>query len=152
MNTIKIWTDGACSGKTHRGGAAAIIIYNDEFLNSETFSEENSTNQRMEIKAVTIALSRIKPSEETLIEVYTDSAYVCNCFNDGWWKNWVRNGWVNASRKPVANRELWEELLSYYTELNKITKVEFKKVKGHNGDFYNEMADKLAVRASRGEN
>lgn len=150
---IQVWTDGACSGNPGKGGAAAIIRYTDNMIKELTFHEENSTNQRMEIKAVIIAFKEIlkTPHNEENIEVYSDSAYVCNCINQRWYEKWFKNGWINSKKEPVANKDLWVPFFEMLTELEKNHKVSFIKVKGHSGNTWNEKVDRLAVMASKGD-
>ena len=85
------------------------------------------------------------------MEVHTDSEFVCNGFNKGWLNNWQRNGWRTAQKKPVANRELWEQML----EITQGPIVTFTHVRGHSGDPMNELCDRLAneeaEKAERGE-
>jgi len=76
--------------------------------------------------------------------IVSDSTYVVKCFQDRWWQSWLRRGWVNSQRKPVANRDLWEPLITLYRERGD---VEFRWVKGHSGDRWNDEADRLAVEA-----
>jgi ribonuclease HI len=105
--------------------------------------ENPSTNQRMEITAVLEAL-RAYPSGE--VTIVSDSTYVVNCFRDKWWDGWLKRGWLNAAKKPVANRDLWEPLLDiYFARRDEIT---FRWVKGHGTDPMNTKADLLAVEAS----
>lgn len=150
---IQIWTDGACSGNPGSGGAAAIIRYSNSTVKEITFYEEQSTNQRMEIKAVIIAIAEIlkTPHDEKNIEIYSDSAYVCNCINQEWYKKWFENGWINSKKEPVANKDLWENLFQMLKELKEDYQITFIKVKGHSMNTWNERADRLAVRASKGE-
>lgn len=150
---IQIWTDGACSGNPGSGGAAAIIRYSNSTVKEITFYEEQSTNQRMEIKAVIIAIAEILKTshDEKNIEIYSDSAYVCNCINQEWYKKWFKNGWINSKKEPVANKDLWENLFQMLEELKEDYQITFIKVKGHSMNTWNERADRLAVRASEGE-
>ena len=102
---------------------------------------KNTTNNIMEITAVLEALKTLKfPCE---VDLFSDSAYVVNCFLQGWIYNWIKKGWKTASGEPVKNRDLWEELLS----LTKIHKVNFHKVKGHADNKYNNRCDELARMA-----
>ena len=94
--------------------------------------------------AVLEALRSLTESAETDIEIVSDSTYVVNCFRDGWWKRWERNGWRNSKRQPVANDDLWRPLI----ELVKSHNVEFRWVKGHSGDPMNDLVDRLAVGAT----
>ena len=103
--------------------------------------ELNTTNQRMELTACIKALEQIKAAGYT-VEVYTDSAYLANCIQRKWYLTWQKNGWKNARREPVENRDLWERLL----KLLSLHKVHFHKVTGHAGLEMNERADELARR------
>ena len=95
----------------------------------------------MEITAAVEGLKMLKfPCE---VNLYSDSAYVVNSFNQGWIYKWKKNGWQTSSKEPVKNKELWEELY----ELTKIHKVNFIKVKGHSDNEYNNRCDKLAKDA-----
>jgi len=98
----------------------------------------------MEVSAVLEAL-RALPGP---LEVVSDSTYVVNCFRDKWWEGWLRRGWVNSARKPVANRDLWEPLIDLYRSRGDVT---FKWVKGHSGNVMNDRVDQLAVAAARAQ-
>jgi len=138
---IIIYCDGACSGNqylTNKGGWGAIL-YQGSRIKEIHGGERNTTNQRMELTACIRSLEQIKSGKYT-IEVYTDSAYLVNCMQKKWHAAWLRNGWLNAARKPVENRDLWEKLLS----LTSLYKVKFIKVAGHSGNKFNERADALA--------
>lgn len=104
-------------------------------------AEPASTNQRMELTAAIAGLESLKGPCRA--EVYSDSAYVVNCFRDRWYVRWRRNNWRNAQGKPVDNRDLWERLLAL-TERHEVT---WHKVAGHAGDPLNERADRLAKAA-----
>ena len=120
--------------------AGSVLIYNG---NEKEISGgmKNTTNNIMEITAVLEALKTLKfPCE---VDLFSDSAYVVNCFLQGWIYNWIKKGWKTASGEPVKNRELWEELLF----LTKIHKVNFHKVKGHADNKYNNRCDELARMA-----
>ncbi len=99
-----------------------------------------TTNQRMELTAVLEAVRAL----EGPLEVYSDSTYVVNCFRDRWWEGWIRRGWRNSQKKPVANRDLWEPLI----ELVMAREIGFVWVKGHAGDPWNDEADRLATEAA----
>ena len=138
MKKVILYTDGACSGNPGPGGYAAILIYNN--IEKEIVGgQKDTTNNKMEMMAVIKGLEMLK--EPCEVEVYSDSAYVVNCFNQGWIYNWRKNGWKKEKKEPVKNKELWEELY----ELTKIHKVEFIKVKGHSDNEYNNRCDRLAV-------
>ena len=102
---------------------------------------KNTTNNIMELTAVIEALKQLKyPCE---VDLYSDSAYVVNCFNQGWIYNWQKNNWKTASKEPVKNKEIWQELY----DLTKIHKVKFFKVKGHSDNELNNRCDELARNA-----
>ena len=140
MKKVTIYTDGACSGNPGPGGWGAVLIYG-ETKKEISGARENTTNNIMEITAVLEALKLLK--EECEVEVYSDSAYVVNAFNQGWIYNWQKNNWKTSGKDPVKNRELWEELYSY-TQKHKVT---FIKVKGHSDNEYNNRCDELAREA-----
>jgi ribonuclease HI len=98
----------------------------------------------MEITAALEAL-RALAADPGPIEVVSDSTYVVNCFRDRWWEGWMRRGWLNSQRKPVANRDLWEPLINLVLARGDVT---FRWVKGHSGDPLNDLVDEMAVAAS----
>ena len=133
---IKIYTDGACKGNPGVGGWGAIIMQNDK--NIELFGGENeTTNNRMELMAVIMALKEISSNLE--LTIYTDSTYVQKGISE-WIKNWKVNNWRSSSKKPVKNKDLWIEL----DEAVGSRKINWEWVKGHAGNEGNEKADELA--------
>ncbi len=128
MKIVSMYTDGACSGNQNEenvGGWGCIL----EFAGREKElwdGEVNTTNNRMELSAPIAGLSALK-EKGLLVRIYSDSSYLVNCFQQGWHKNWVKNGWKTSQKKPVENRELWEKLLS----LMEGQTCEFYLVKGH---------------------
>ena len=136
----KIYTDGACSGNPGPGGWAAIIIANNEIKQMFSGSEKNTTNNQMELLAPIKAIQKFK--KKTEISIFTDSTYV----RDGitvWIKNWEKNGWKTASKKPVKNKELWKKLKN----LSSRHSIKWIWVKGHAHDKYNNLVDELAQGA-----
>ena len=144
MDDVIIYTDGACSGNPGPGGWGSILMYKG---NKKEISGgcDNTTNNIMEITAVIEGLKMLK--YECIVEVYSDSAYVVNAFNQGWIYNWQRNNWKTSGKEPVKNKELWEELYS----LTKKHEVTFIKVKGHADNPYNNRCDELARNAITGK-
>ncbi|HAF17100.1 MAG TPA: ribonuclease HI, partial [Peptococcaceae bacterium] len=108
MKEVTIYTDGACSGNPGPGGWAAVLLYN-EHKKEISGREESTTNNRMELMAVIQALKQLKTPCK--VNLYSDSAYIINAFQKKWLEKWQRNGWKTAGKEPVANRDLWEELL-----------------------------------------
>jgi len=142
VEPVTVYTDGACSGNPGPGGWAWAVA--PDGAPHGAGGDEQTTNQRMELKAVLEALRSLGAGVEAgAVVVVSDSTYVVNCFRDGWWKKWQRNGWKNSKRQPVANVDLWEPLV----ELVNGGDVSFRWVKGHSGDRMNDLADSLAVAA-----
>ncbi len=128
MAKLKIYTDGACSGNQSEenfGGWGAILTFGNS--EKEIYGgESNTTNNRMEMMALLMAFKALK-QENLNIDVFSDSSYLMDCFRQEWHKNWERNGWITASKNPVENKDLWQELLVY----TKVNSVSFYRVKGH---------------------
>lgn len=154
MKQIAIYTDGACSGNGRddsRGGWAAILVHASA-ERELSGAESHATNQRMELRAAIEGLRALTAPCQVVL--YSDSAYVVNCFRDRWHETWRENGWRNKKKQPIANRELWEELLELVENSGHV--VEFKKVVGHadklgrtsdGHESYNQRCDQLAVAA-----
>jgi len=140
MKKVKIYTDGACSGNPGPGGWGAILFYEEN--KKEIFgNKKDTTNNIMELTAVIEALKLLKVECE--VELYSDSAYVVNAFEQGWIYNWRKNNWKTSGKDDVKNRQLWEELYS----LTQKHKVKFIKVKGHSDNEFNNRCDYLATNA-----
>jgi len=135
-----VYTDGGCDSNPGGHGGYAAIILKDDTPIFITGYEDKTTNQRMELKAVILGLKFIeRPSN---IKVYSDSAYVVNCFKDKWYVKWENNNWVNSKNEPVANIQLWKLLLQLVRFHNT---VEFIKVKGHSDNIFNNKCDAMAT-------
>lgn len=139
MKQIEIYTDGACSGNPGPGGWGAVLVYNGK-EKELSGSEKITTNNRMELTAVIMALNALNQPCE--VKLTTDSKYVCDAINKGWVYSWRKNGWRKSDKRPALNIDLWKELLSLLEK----HEVEFIWVKGHNGHKYNEICDALAVK------
>lgn len=139
MKQIEIYTDGACSGNPGPGGWGAVLVYNGK-EKQLSGSEKETTNNRMELTAVIMALNALNQPCE--VKLTTDSKYVCDAINKSWVYSWRKNGWKKSDKKPALNVDLWKELLSLLEK----HEVEFIWVKGHNGHKYNEICDALAVK------
>ena len=142
LTKVTIYTDGACSGNPGPGGWGAILSASGK-SRELSGGEALTTNNRMELMAVIKSLELLtRPCD---VKLYSDSAYVVNAFNQHWIEGWQKRGWVNSAKDPVANKDLWEELL----KLTNFHKVEFIKVKGHADNEFNNRCDELAVEQSR---
>ena len=140
MKTVEIFTDGACKGNPGPGGWGALLrrgAHEKELSGSE----KDTTNNRMEMMAVIKALNAL--IEPCAVIVHTDSRYVIDGMTK-WIQGWKRNGWINASKKPVRNSDLWHDLI----EAARPHKIEWQWVKGHNGHAENERVDRLASDAA----
>lgn len=137
--SLVIYTDGACRGNPGPGGWAWAI----DAERYDSGSARHTTNQRMEVRA---AMEAVR-THEGPIEIRSDSTYVVNCFRDRWYEGWLRRGWKNSQRQPVANRDLWEPLLDLV--IPRLDEISWVWVKGHSGDPMNDLVDRLAVEASQ---
>ncbi len=148
VDTVQIYTDGACKGNPGPGGWGALLAFGDN--ERELFGgEPETTNNRMELTAVIEALGALK--RRCRVELYTDSQYVMNGIQE-WLPNWKRRGWKTSANKPVKNVDLWERLDAAVNA----HAVHWHWVRGHDGHVGNERADALAnqgvdqLRAGRG--
>jgi len=139
--SLVVYTDGSCLGNPGPGGWAWAIPEGEH----ASGGDPSTTNQRMEITA---ALEALRSLPSGPITVMSDSTYVVKCFQDRWWEGWKRRHWRNSAGKPVANRDLWEPLLDLALAPDR--RIDFKWVKGHSGDRWNEFVDELAVTAAMG--
>ena len=132
---IKVYTDGACKGNPGDGGWGALIIDGSE--NKELYGgEKNTTNNRMELMAVIMAIESIDRIQD--VTIFTDSTYVQKGISE-WIINWKRNGWKSSNKQPVKNQDLWVRLDSLNSE-----QITWQWVKGHSGHIENDRADYLA--------
>jgi len=148
---IEVFCDGACSQGApnskadHIGAYAAIIRFGNGKTQEIAFSETNTTNNKMEIMAAIMPLRLVNviyENQSCNITIISDSAYLVNGITK-WVKGWQQKGWITASKKPVKNQELWQELIS----LTSKHRVEFKWVQGHADCPENNRCDELAVEA-----
>ena len=147
-NEIHLYTDGASTGKTARGGwgYVAIRVPGDVEILRGSAGQDNTTNNRMELMAVIAGLTDLLPSEEKVV-VHSDSQYVIGGFANRWVAKWKANGWISSTGNPVKNQDLWEHLDS----LVKTRNIEWRWVRGHSENKYNDIADALAVAAKGGK-
>lgn len=139
---VRAYTDGACSGNPGPGGWAAVILFPSDRQEISGY-EEDTTNNRMELRAAVETLRLVLSLGYTKIDIYSDSAYVVNAVKKEWLKKWGHNGWKTVGGKDVKNKDLWLRLVELLTRSQYIN---FIKVKGHSGDKNNELVDKLAKR------
>ena len=149
MTKVTVYTDGAARGNPGPGGYGAVAEFVDSkgILHTREYScgYKNTTNNRMELMGVIIALEALnRPCE---IDLYSDSKYVVDAFNQHWLEGWVKKGWRKSDKQPVKNVDLWKRLLA----AKEPHTVKFHWVKGHDGHPQNERCDALARAAAQGE-
>lgn len=138
MKTVTIYTDGACSGNPGPGGWSAILEYKGR-RRELSGGEKATTNNRMELTGVIRALEAL--NEPCIVELWSDSKYVCDGLGKGWAASWKKRGWVKSDKKPALNPDLWGRLL----ELAEIHTVRCHWVKGHAENEWNNRCDAMAV-------
>jgi ribonuclease HI len=138
MKKVEIYTDGACSGNPGAGGWGAILIYNGVKKEISGYSPD-TTNNIMELTAAIEALKLLK--EDCEVNLYSDSAYLVNAFEQNWLAGWQKNNWKNSSKNEVKNIDLWKELLL----LSNKHKINWIKVKGHSDNQLNNRCDEMAT-------
>ncbi len=139
LTEVTIYTDGACSGNPGPGGWAAIMIARGTEKEMSGF-DPDTTNNRMELTAALMALRAL--NRPCRVQLFSDSAYLVSAFNENWIVNWQRNGWKNAAKIQVANKDLWQALWNEHLR----HEITWMKVKGHADNEYNNRCDKMAVR------
>lgn len=148
IRELAFYTDGSYSSKTEMGGWAAICLEDNVVIDTQTGYEPYTTGNRMELFAFLSALESINSIQtgHVKVTIYTDSAYIANCFKDSWWRKWVNNGWKTADRQDIKNQDLWGRIIALYIKLNKKFDLDIIKIKGHDGQQWNEYADLLAKK------
>lgn len=143
MDKIEIYTDGACAGNPGKGATAFVLIKNNVVIYEHAVAYRLTTNNRMEMLAILFALKYIDQNNYQNVKIYSDSNLVVSAFNSRWIDNWKRNNWVKSDKKPVLNKDIWQEIYP----LNQKLKPTYIWVKGHSGVEYNERCDVLANEA-----
>lgn len=147
---VLLYSDGSSRGNPGRGGYGTILSCTKK--DGSTVEKElsygyaHTTNNRMELMGVIAGLEALNYGCE--VEVYTDSSYVVNAFNQKWIDGWIKKNWIRDKKKPVQNKDLWLRLL----EAMKPHNVKYIWVKGHAGHVYNERCDRLATAAADSDN
>lgn len=139
---VTAYTDGSCDTGSGEGGWAYLLV-DEGGRSSASGYVGGTTNNRMELIAAVNALEALQhPSR---VKIVTDSQYLKKAFTDGWLERWQINGWRTASRQPVKNRDLWEQLLA----LGQRHELSWSWTRGHSGHPENEEVDRLALAARR---
>jgi len=152
---INIYTDGSCRKNGQKDAIGAwgfVALTHDQkcIMHEDCARCMGTTNQRMELEAVIQACNWAKPSalgpfDE--VHIYTDSAYLHNCYHQKWYESWRANGWKNSKKQPVANQDLWEQLIPIFED----SRYYFYKTAGHAGIYWNEYVDTMVQSKSLGE-
>ena len=144
---VSLYSDGSSRGNPGPGGFGTVLHFVDAggTLHVKELSRgyRLTTNNRMELMGVIAGLEVLK--RPCVVDVHTDSQYVVKAFNDNWVAGWIKRGWKNSQKKPVANDDLWKRLLA---AIDKHEKVTWHWVKGHAGHAENERCDELATAAA----
>ena len=151
MMHVLMYTDGAARGNPEGpGGYGTVLEYTDPkgVLHTREFSQgyEKTTNNRMELMAAVVGLEAL--NRPCRVDIYSDSKYLVDAFNQHWIDSWLRRGWIRGKNEPVKNRSIWERLLKAMQP----HEVQYHWVKGHDGHPQNERCDQLATSAADGEN
>ena len=144
---VTIYSDGSSRGNPGPGGFGTVLHFVDAggTLHSKELSAgyRLTTNNRMELMGVITGLEALKRPCD--VEIISDSQYVVNAFNQNWIEGWIKRGWKNAQKKPVANPDLWKRLLAAVEKHDSVT---WTWIKGHAGHEFNERCDELATAAA----
>ena len=143
MKEVTIYTDGACSGNPGPGGIGVVLLHAGR-KKEIAVGYKHTTNNRMELRAVITGLEALK--ETCKVTLYSDSQYIIDAMNNGWAIRWRANRWKRNKKDRALNPDLWQRIL----DLCEQHEVTFIWTRGHNGNFYNERCDVLAVGASQG--
>ena len=148
---LEFYTDGAFSSKTEMGGWAAVCVEDNNVIDTQSGYEPYSTNNRMELTAFLSALENADTIEtgNTKVTIYTDSAYIANCFNQNWYVKWMSNGWRTSDKQDVKNQDLWRRIVALYIKLKDRFELKVLKVKSHGSNKWNNYVDLLAQRERR---
>lgn len=159
IRTLNFYTDGAYSSKSEMGGWACICVEDGNVISSHSGNEPYSTNNRMELSGFLCALEQVNEivSKNVEVNIFVDSAYLCNCINEKWYLNWLSNGWRTADRQDVKNQDLWRRIVALYIKNSaRLAQVNVIKVKSHvkkdqtdENTKWNSYADLLAVKARK---
>jgi ribonuclease HI len=144
MKEVEIYTDGACSGNPGPGGYG-VILKSGNHTRELSAGYRNTTNNRMELRAVIAGLNALK--EKCRVKIFSDSKYIVDAVRNGWAKRWRANNWYRNKKDKALNPDLWDELLNLIGK----HQVEFFWIRGHAGHPENERCDELAVSAAAGK-
>ncbi len=140
----EIYTDGSCRSKTKTGGYGYIVVKDNKIIERFVKKELDTTNQRMEMKALLAAYQYFEENDIKEGTILSDSSYCLNCKFDKWYMKWEDNGFISSKGNQVLNRDLWEQIIPYF----KKSPIKLKKVPGHQDCYYNNFIDSLVTSIS----
>jgi ribonuclease HI len=148
MPTLQLYTDGS-SSTVYKTGGWAVFIVDGSVEDSRRGSAENTTNNEMELTALTKALDYVIHNVISgfQITIYSDSAYLINCFEQKWYEKWKVNGWKGANKQPIKHQVLWQEIFDKIEIVKSANNLTLVKVAAHESNYGNNFADRLAVKA-----
>lgn len=144
---INIYTDGSCLKNPGKGGWGIVIILPNGKVEEYSKGYERTTNSRMEMMAMYMALKYAQKHGKGAVNIHSDSSFIVDAFNKNWLAGWVRKGWKKAKNEPVANADIWKKIHPVYQKVD----VTINKVKAHSGIEHNEQVDDLARTAAMGD-
>jgi ribonuclease HI len=145
-NELNIYTDGSCLNNPGQGGWGIVVIKPDGVIEEYSQGFKLTTNSRMEMKAMYMALKYAEKHGQGKVNIHSDSNFIIQAFTQHWLEGWVKKGWKKQKNEPVANSDIWKKIYPLYKKLD----VNFIKVKAHSGIEYNEQVDELARAAAMG--
>jgi ribonuclease HI len=148
---IDIYTDGSCLNNPGKGGWGIVIVEDNKIIAEYSKGYQNTTNSRMEMYAILMALKYAGKNKAKVVNIKSDSNFIVQAINKNWLQNWVRKGWKKSGNEPVANADIWKPIYKLYTELSGELEISFIKVKAHSGVEFNEEVDELARAAAMQE-
>jgi ribonuclease HI len=143
VKQVKIYTDGGCAPTNPGPGGYGVVLIFGEHRRELSGGYRTTTNNRMELTAAIRGLEALK--EPCKVTLFSDSQYVVNGIMKGWARKWRSNGWRLSDKRPAENIDLWQQLL----DLCEKHSIQFKWIRGHNGNSENECCDRLAGSAAR---
>jgi len=143
-NELNIYTDGSCLNNPGKGGWGIVVIKPNGSIEEYSQGYKLTTNSRMEMMAMYMALKYAEKHGKGKVIIHSDSNFIIQAFTQNWLEGWVKKGWKKQKNEPVANADIWKKIYPLYKKLE----VNFNKVKAHSGIEHNEQVDELARAAA----
>ena len=143
-NELNIYTDGSCLNNPGKGGWGIVVIKPNGSIEEYSQGYKLTTNSRMEMMAMYMALKYAEKHGKGKVSIHSDSNFIIQAFTQNWLEGWVKKGWKKQKNEPVANADIWKKIYPLYKKLE----VNLNKVKAHSGIEHNEQVDELARAAA----